>query len=364
MLRRNVHLQSTSEKLDELFGQPFLLDYFQQKPASTLPSSALSAASSSCVFTSADLYTLFERYLSRVLPLSSPLLGTSFVRTSSPPFVLRQVKSNGLECSVCREDVRCSGCIIAEDSSSPLVLNDRQVIAVDISAESNLVYDPIAESRYIDHPIAAASAAVTLVDCFRLFTTAERLSKADSWYCSRCKKHVPASKKLELWRLPSLLVVHLKRFEKSFVPSLAHKLSTFVEFPLQNLDLSVSLPEFHRTNLPKYDLFAVINHFGNAHIGHYTAFGRHPLPRNQQILDSLTHAHIPCSTSSSSSSCSSSVASSTPASMTASSSSSAPLLSNDSEPFFQFDDEHVSLVENSSSVVTPDAYILFYRRRS
>jgi ubiquitin C-terminal hydrolase len=43
-------------------------------------------------------------------------------------------------------------------------------------------------------------------------TQPERLSEADSWYCPRCKEHVQADKKLDLWALPDTLVVHLKRF--------------------------------------------------------------------------------------------------------------------------------------------------------
>ncbi len=31
-------------------------------------------------------------------------------------------------------------------------------------------------------------------------------------YCPRCKAHVCADKKLDLWNLPEVLVVHLKRF--------------------------------------------------------------------------------------------------------------------------------------------------------
>jgi ubiquitin carboxyl-terminal hydrolase 4/11/15 len=32
------------------------------------------------------------------------------------------------------------------------------------------------------------------------------------WYCPTCKEHRQATKKLELWRVPEVLVVHLKRF--------------------------------------------------------------------------------------------------------------------------------------------------------
>jgi len=34
----------------------------------------------------------------------------------------------------------------------------------------------------------------------------------DAWYCGNCKKHQRASKKLDIWKLPDTLMVHLKRF--------------------------------------------------------------------------------------------------------------------------------------------------------
>lgn len=34
----------------------------------------------------------------------------------------------------------------------------------------------------------------------------------NGWYCSHCKKHRDAIKKLNISRLPSILVVHFKRF--------------------------------------------------------------------------------------------------------------------------------------------------------
>lgn len=33
------------------------------------------------------------------------------------------------------------------------------------------------------------------------------------WECPRCRRRVQALKKLDLWKLPPLLVLHLKRFE-------------------------------------------------------------------------------------------------------------------------------------------------------
>ena len=52
-----------------------------------------------------------------------------------------------------------------------------------------------------------------------------------------------ASKQLEIYRLPPVLVISLKRFKSSRRSSYSYggggaKLDTFVEFPLKDLDLS------------------------------------------------------------------------------------------------------------------------------
>merc|ERR1712183_712930 len=53
----------------------------------------------------------------------------------------------------------------------------------------------------------------TLEDALRLFVAEERLQGDEQWKCSRCKKRVDATKKIDIWKLPPVLVVHLKRFE-------------------------------------------------------------------------------------------------------------------------------------------------------
>ena len=50
-------------------------------------------------------------------------------------------------------------------------------------------------------------------------------------YCPQCKEHRQAFKKMELWRLPEVLVIHLKRF--SYNSYLRDKIDTLVEFPLE-----------------------------------------------------------------------------------------------------------------------------------
>ena len=53
---------------------------------------------------------------------------------------------------------------------------------------------------------------ITLYNCLDLFTVKEQLGPDDAWYCPNCKEFVEATKKFDLWKLPRVLVIHLKRF--------------------------------------------------------------------------------------------------------------------------------------------------------
>ena len=47
---------------------------------------------------------------------------------------------------------------------------------------------------------------INLDTCLHAFTTEEELGEDELYYCSKCKKHCLASKKLDIWRLPPILV--------------------------------------------------------------------------------------------------------------------------------------------------------------
>mmetsp|Transcript_14682 Transcript_14682/g.14302 ORF Transcript_14682/g.14302 Transcript_14682/m.14302 type:complete len:106 (+) Transcript_14682:2708-3025(+) len=54
---------------------------------------------------------------------------------------------------------------------------------------------------------------ISLDACFEAFSREELLTGADQWYCSKCKEQRDILKKLELFRLPKILIVQLKRFQ-------------------------------------------------------------------------------------------------------------------------------------------------------
>ena len=217
----------------------------------------------------------------------------------------------------------------------------------------------------------AEATTVSLQECFSLYTKAERLGDGDAWFCPQCKRKQEVVKRMGLWSLPDVLIIHLKRFRQTSNHS-SNKLSTLVDFPLEGYDMSpfvtnASLEErFNQPEQPQdqplleqppndtvieqnnqnrlwtnmlssfkkdkdlqprqpqqppasikannfvYDLYAVCNHHGDdLQGGHYTATCRNPTDGQ----------------------------------------------------WYSFDDVHTSKVEEPD-VVSQDAYILFYQKQS
>ncbi|CAG2175103.1 unnamed protein product, partial [Oppiella nova] len=132
----------------------------------------------------------------------------------------------------------------------------------------SLKFDPFV---YLSLPIPIKHTDIHLTDCLRLYTAPEYLSHPNSWYCPKCKTNREARKQIHFWRLPHIVIIQLKRFCFD-VNSCPEKITGFVDFPLYNLDLSpycLSDPSFS-----SYDLYAVVNHYGDVNGGHYTAFCR------------------------------------------------------------------------------------------
>ncbi|WCJ34160.1 Ubiquitin carboxyl-terminal hydrolase 8 [Euphorbia peplus] len=115
--------------------------------------------------------------------------------------------------------------------------------------------------------------SVSLYKCLEAYLKEEPLGPEDMWYCPGCKEFRQASKKLDLWRLPEILIVHLKRF--SYSRFMKNKLETYVDFPTENFDLSnyISYKDGQSSNC--YELYAISNHYGGMGGGHYTAFVDH-----------------------------------------------------------------------------------------
>ncbi|XP_066566888.1 ubiquitin carboxyl-terminal hydrolase 2a isoform X2 [Amia ocellicauda] len=132
------------------------------------------------------------------------------------------------------------------------------------------VFDPFWD---LSLPIAKKGyGEVSLMDCMRLFTKEDVLDGDEKPTCYRCKARRKCTKKFTIQKFPKILVLHLKRFSEARIRT--SKLSTFVNFPLKDLDLR----EFASENSihAVYNLYAVSNHSGTTMGGHYTAYCRNP----------------------------------------------------------------------------------------
>ncbi|KAI5937399.1 Ubiquitin carboxyl-terminal hydrolase 4 [Manis javanica] len=169
-----------------------------------------------------------------------------------------------------------------------LKLNPRSTLAIDWDSEArSLYYDEQESEAYEKHvsmlqPQKKKKAAVALRDCIELFTTMETLGEHDPWYCPSCQKHQQATKKFDLWTLPKILVVHLKRF--SYSRYWRDKLDTVVEFPVRALNMSEFVCD-PSARPYVYDLVAVSNHYGAMGVGHYTAHAKNKLTGKWYYFD-------------------------------------------------------------------------------
>ncbi|KAG6617426.1 Ubiquitin-specific protease [Phytophthora cinnamomi] len=96
-------------------------------------------------------------------------------------------------------------------------------------------YDPIQASKMdfdasVQQHQRQDNQPLNLAHCMAMFTAKETIPEA---YCGHCKTLRPATKKMDLWRLPPLLVIHLKRF--CFTQVSRRKLHHLVDFPLKGL---------------------------------------------------------------------------------------------------------------------------------
>ena len=108
---------------------------------------------------------------------------------------------------------------------------------------------------------------------------------------------------MEIYSLSKILIIHLKRFRNN------RKIESLVNFPIENLDMGQYMSN-NKEGENIYDLFAVANHRGGLHGGHYFAYCKNYLDNN----------------------------------------------------WYEFNDSNVSKIEKKD-IVTKGAYVLFYSKR-
>jgi len=144
-----------------------------------------------------------------------------------------------------------------------------------------------------------------LYQCFDQYIHPERLAGDNAWYNEKTKKKEDVVKQISFWSLPRILVIVLKRF----TPDGQYKITSNIDIPVNDLDLSRYVKNYNPSS-NVYDLYGICNHYGGISDGHYTACVR-----------------------------------------------------NAENKWIYFNDEEISIIQDEKSVVTSNAYCLFYRKK-
>jgi len=137
--------------------------------------------------------------------------------------------------------------------------------------------------------VKTSGSTINIYDCLNTFSTDETLRGDDKWYCGKCKDHVVAHKKMEIFKSPDYLLIHLKRFSHTRNQMFgSRKLNDYIEFPAEGLDMTNYCAESRDGPKGKkmvYDLYGVSNHFGSMGGGHYTAYCKNPVYKKWYDFD-------------------------------------------------------------------------------
>ena len=156
----------------------------------------------------------------------------------------------------------------------------------------------------IDLPIPENNRSPSLIDCFNYYVQGEVLEGENAWYNEETKMKTNIRKKILFWSFPNILVIDFKRFNNRF-----QKNQILITFPFDNLDLSDYVIGYKK-DIYKYELYGVCNHSGGTQGGHYTAF-----------------------------------------------------VKNANGKWYHFNDTSVTEVGLIESIISPKAYVLFYRKK-
>ena len=153
----------------------------------------------------------------------------------------------------------------------------------------------------VDLPIPPKNKSPSLIDCFNHYVEGEIIQ---DYTDEETKEKIDIRKKILFWSFPNILAIDLKRFNNRF-----QKNQIYVTFPLDDLDLSDYVIGYKKQNF-KYELYGVCNHSGGVMGGHYTSY-----------------------------------------------------VKNANEKWYHYNDTSVTEVGINESIVSPKAYVLFYRKK-
>jgi len=153
----------------------------------------------------------------------------------------------------------------------------------------------------VDLPIPSDNKSPSLIDCFNHYVEGETIK---DYKVEDTNETVDIKKKILFWSFPNILAIDLKRFNNRFQKNQIH-----ITFPIDELDLSPYVIGYKKENY-KYELYGVCNHSGGVSGGHYTSY-----------------------------------------------------VKNANGKWYHYNDTSVSEVGMNESIVSPKAYVLFYRKK-
>lgn len=262
------------------------------------------------------IYSFLQRLCKsiKLLPLDEIIenQGTDITAAYTLNFV-RKNSENGL-CQYCSQ--ACNNCTVPyndsfiseyigknEDFNSLEILWGRFIPIDAVNEMTKITPHESVEIAYKNLQIIR-NAPMDLYQCIEEFSKSENLDHQNRTFCTKCKTLAKGVKKMEIWRLPQVLIFHLKRFRQVQGNKIKDKRE--ILFDVQGLDLT----QIAEVNGGVYDLYAVSNHYGDMNYGHYTAYA----------------------------------------------------MNYKKKTWFEFDDSRVIPMEEDR-VVSSDAYLLFYKRR-
>jgi len=177
-----------------------------------------------------------------------------------------------------------------------------EIVSLETGKQKSVIPEPY---FMVDLPIPQNNKNPNLYDCFDLFVEGETLDGDNAWFNSETQKKENVRKKISFWSFPNILIIDFKRFNAR-----NQKNQILIDFPIDNLNLTKYVIGYKK-NSYKYELYGVCNHSGGVMGGHYTAY-----------------------------------------------------IKNANDKWYHFNDTSVNEVPLVSSIISPKAYCLFYRKKT
>ncbi|KAL8573322.1 hypothetical protein ACOMHN_032784 [Nucella lapillus] len=156
------------------------------------------------------------------------------------PFTLKLVLKDGTTCAKCPWYRFCRGCRVDCNAEKFDAGRGGSFVAIDWEPTAlHLRYQTSLERYHEEHESVGESRRlqvepIDLDTCLQAFTKEEELGEDGMYRCSHCNKMVLPIKKLDIWRLPPVLVISLKRFQ--YLGGRWVKSHKIVHFPRTNFD--------------------------------------------------------------------------------------------------------------------------------